>query len=42
MERMEGVLGGHVGNRVFIETPVSGVTVSIIFEVTQSLEGLCL
>jgi hypothetical protein len=42
MECMEGVVGRHVGNRVFVKTPGLGVTSSVIFEITQSLEGLCL
>ena len=41
MECMEGVVGGHVGNRVLVETSGSGVTGAVILEVTQSLEGLC-
>ena len=40
MESVEGVVRGHMGNCVLVKTPVSGVTVAIIFEVTQSLEGL--
>ena len=40
MEAVEDVVLGHVGNRVFVEAPVLGVTVPIISEVTQSLEGL--
>ncbi len=39
MKCMEGVVGGHVGYRVFVKIPVSGVTGAIILEVTQSLES---
>ena len=31
---------GHVGSCVLVEAPVSGVTGTIKFEITQSLEGL--
>ena len=34
MEGVEGVVGGHEGSRVFVETPGLGVAVAIIFEVT--------
>ncbi len=34
MEGAEGVVDGHVGSSVFIETPGLGVAVTIIFEVT--------
>jgi hypothetical protein len=40
MEAVEDVVGGHVGNHVFVETPGLGVAVAIIFEVTKSLEAL--
>ena len=31
MEAVEGIVGGHVGSRVFVETPGLGVDVAIIF-----------
>ena len=40
METVDDVVGGHVGSRVLVKTPGLGVTVAVIFEVTQSLEGL--
>ena len=40
MKTVEDVVRRHVSSRVLVEASVSGVTVTIIFEVTQSLEGL--
>ena len=40
MECVEGVVGGHVGSRVLIETPVLRVTGAVELEVTKPLEGL--
>ncbi len=40
MEGVEGVVGGHVGSSIFIETPSLGVAFAIILEFTKLLEGL--
>ena len=40
MESVEDVVGRHMGSRLLVKTPGLGVTGDIIFEVTQSFEGL--
>ena len=42
MECVEGVVGGNVGGRELVKTPVLGVAGAFILEVTKPLEGLLL